>query len=158
MKKNKDILLNLSKQELMQAESKIGYTISSISLLITVMIFIILHFTSGGLWFLFLTTPLISLCVLTYSFFPKGNLRKQEMKREWYFSSYHIGKLKEKEYEKIISQNDFFDIEKSANQSIYIWSQLAFKKYKLLKISLFILILPISLLYIFFNFCKNKNR
>ncbi len=143
--------LQESKQELMQADNKVGWLATILSLIITSLVAINIHFASLISYFLWfdLSTPVISLLLILFALTPKVPVRQKgsfNPKEDLYnFSKTKFSK-KDFLYSDFMINNDKELQISSLIDSVKIYSNLARRKYIMIKISIIILFLPLSIL------------
>ncbi|MCK5867166.1 MAG: hypothetical protein KAG14_02080 [Mycoplasmataceae bacterium] len=146
-RKRLEFLLEASKQELIQADNKTGWATAIYSAVIAAVIALGIYL--GDSW-LFLGLVLGYLCmgffIVFVALIPKVSLRKQDIKQNDGVNIISISDNGIKNVLKISEDN----YEESLMETIKIYSKLATKKYRLIKVSFLLLFPP----FVFWILCK----
>ena len=145
--------LHLAKQELIQAENKIGWSTAFFTIIISILVTIGIQTKQWLIIGILMILPGISFLVLVLALIPKIQLFPNKTINP--NDRLNLMKISLLGYEKVYQNTN---IEKSLIKIINLFSKLAFRKYKLIKIAFLITFFWIMIFKIMFDFLWKSEK
>ena len=145
--------LNLAKQELIQAENKIGWSTAFFTIIISILVTIGIQTKQWLIIGILMILPSISFLVLVLALIPNMQLFPDKVINP--NDRLNLMKISVLGYEKVYQNTN---IEKSLIKTINLFLELAFRKYKLIKVAFLITFFWIIIFKIVFEFLWKTTK
>ncbi len=145
--------LHLTKQELIQAENKIGWSTAFFTIIISILVVIGFQTKQWLIIGILMTFPSSSFLVLVLALIPNIKLFPDKIINS--NDRLNLMKISVFEYEKVYQNTN---LEESLIVTINLFSKLAFRKYKLIKIAFLITFFWIMIFKIMFDFLWKSEK